>query len=96
MNTEKLKEMMESYVVYPATYEYYFDKVSKYDSELYKALEEYTQTGVMPDFKYKDWTLKMVQEFTMLDAFGTFETMDTMIKKPDYYKHFPYMSFGRK
>lgn len=64
--------------------------------DLYAAFDSFTETGILPEFEYKGWTIEKIMKHVGCDEFSAFRKMKALMLDPEYLECFGKIRFWRK
>lgn len=74
----------------------YKKTVENFNDKLRELFEYYLENSEYPDFNYRGWSFKAVEEHTHYDFFRVYKEMNHLMTDDKYFELFPYMTFGEK
>lgn len=96
MDYKKLSEALKAFITTDRDYNLAMFKIGLFEPELSAALDEYLETGVLPQISAGEIGFKEIMGKTGCNEMQAFFNMDNLMKNAEYRKHFMNMSFGRK
>lgn len=96
MDKQKLKDMLKMSNFKENEYNYFMHRIDDFNADLLSALEQYVETGRIPQIEYNGWTIEKIMRHTYEDEMHAFFYLDNMMKNETYARCFGAMSFGIK
>lgn len=96
MDYKKLSAALKAFITTDRDYNLAMFKIGLFEPELSAALDEYLETGVLPQISAGEIGFKEIIGKTGCNEMQAFFNMDNLMKNAEYRKHFMNMSFGRK